>query len=247
MMDTVIHATNIKKIYSNKTVLNGVSLDLIPGEIVGLIGPSGAGKTTLVKIIMGMESTNEGEVAVLGTKMPNRAVMTKIGYMAQSDALYDNLSGKENLKFFGQLMGVTGSKLDKAIAHAADVVNLTDDLGKRINNYSGGMKRRLSLAIAMIQDPDVLILDEPTVGIDPELRQQIWAELYSLKEQGKSVLITTHVMDEAERCDRLALIREGITLAAGSPKALKQEYQVNTVEDVFLKAGRLQDENSSNR
>lgn len=155
-----------KKIYSNKTVLNGVSLDLIPGEIVGLIGPSGAGKTTLVKIIMGMESTNEGEVAVLGTKMPNRAVMTKIGYMAQSDALYDNLSGKENLKFFGQLMGVTGSKLDKAIAHAADVVNLTDDLGKRINNYSGGMKRRLSLAIAMIQDPDVLILDEPTVGID---------------------------------------------------------------------------------
>ncbi|ANZ60299.1 glycosyl transferase family 2 [Secundilactobacillus paracollinoides] len=246
-MEPVIHAATIQKIYGNRTVLDGVSLDLFPGEIVGLIGPSGAGKTTLVKIIMGMEAAKAGQVMVLGTLMPNRAIMTKIGYMAQSDALYDNLSAKENLRFFGQLMGVTGSKLDAAIAHVAQVVNLTDDLGKRINNYSGGMKRRLSLAIAMIQDPDVLILDEPTVGIDPELRQQIWAELNSLKDQGKSVLITTHVMDEAERCDRLALIREGVTLAAGSPKALETQYEVDTVEQVFLKAGRLQDAHTSNR
>jgi len=182
----------------------------------------------------------------LGTAMPNRKVMQRIGYMAQSDALYEDLTARENIRFFAELMSVPKQDLAGAIAHAAQVVNLNDALDRRVSAYSGGMKRRLSLAIALVQDPELLILDEPTVGIDPELRQQIWAELYQLKSQGKSILVTTHVMDEAEHCDYLMLIREGIALAQGTPAQLEKDYDVATIEQVFLKAGRLQDESHRN-
>lgn len=243
MTQTMIEVHKVAKRFGNNVVLKQVSLRLPAGQIMGLIGPSGAGKTTLVKAIMGMERVDAGETTVLNTAMPNRQIMQKIGYMAQSDAIYETLTARENLHFFGELMGVHGAQLTAAITHVAAVVNLTDELSRRVRAYSGGMKRRLSLAIALIADPALLILDEPTVGIDPELRQQIWAELRRLKQQGKAILVTTHVMDEAERCDELMLIREGIALAQGTPAELKRAYAVDTIEQVFLKAGRLQDEN----
>ncbi len=247
MTTNYVVAQQVSKSFGRQQVLNQIDLTLPSGMIYGLIGPSGAGKTTLIKSILGMEAVDSGTVDVMGTRMPNRAVMAQVGYMAQSDALYETLTARENLKFFGQLMSVPKQKLVQMIDYAAGLVDLTSQLDQRVSGYSGGMKRRLSLAIALIQDPRLLILDEPTVGIDPELRQQIWAELNKLKATGKSMLVTTHVMDEAERCDYLMLIRGGIALAQGTPHDLKQQYDVATIEQVFLKAGRMQDANDGNR
>ncbi|WFC02510.1 ABC transporter ATP-binding protein [Lactiplantibacillus pentosus] len=247
MTTNYVVAEQVSKSFGRQQVLNQIDLTLPAGMIYGLIGPSGAGKTTLIKSILGMEAVDSGTVDVMGTRMPNRAVMAQVGYMAQSDALYETLTARENLKFFGQLMSVPKQKLVQMIDYAAGLVDLTSQLDQRVSGYSGGMKRRLSLAIALIQDPRLLILDEPTVGIDPELRQQIWAELNKLKATGKSMLVTTHVMDEAERCDYLMLIRGGIALAQGTPHDLKQQYDVATIEQVFLKAGRMQDADNGNR
>lgn len=156
--------------------------------------------------------------------------------MAQTDALYDTLTGRENLKFYGLMKGIAKADMTREVDYVAKVVDLTADLNKRVSGYSGGMMRRLSLAIALLGKPDLLILDEPTVGIDPALRRQIWAELGRIRDEGRSILITTHVMDEAELCGRVALLLDGKVMAFDTPAALEQQYQVKTIEDVFLKA-----------
>ncbi|MFB6466323.1 ABC transporter ATP-binding protein [Cytobacillus sp. Hz8] len=235
----VIH--EISKSFGKKTVLDHISLKVSPGEIFGLIGPSGSGKTTLVKLIVGMDRPSHGDVKVLDMSVPNLKLLQRIGYMAQADALYNDLTGEENLAFFSSLFKLKKDVQKKRIAYAADLVDLTNDLKKRVQNYSGGMKRRLSLAIALIQDPDVLILDEPTVGIDPELRLSIWEEITRLKNAGKTILVTTHVMDEAEKCDRLAMLRDGKIITSGSPAELKDHFGIKTLEEVFLKAGGKQE------
>ncbi|MEK5268716.1 MULTISPECIES: ABC transporter ATP-binding protein [unclassified Heyndrickxia] len=238
-MEAAVVMEHISKQFGKKPLLNDIRLKIGKGRIYGLIGPSGAGKTTLVKMIVGMEKTDAGTVHVLGEKMPNLEVLQHIGYMAQSDALYMQLTGKENLKFFASLYKMGKAERHERIAYAAGLVHLQDDLNKKVSAYSGGMKRRLSLAIALIQDPELLILDEPTVGIDPELRANIWDELLRLKnEEGKTMIVTTHVMDEAEKCDTVAMIREGKILAHGSPGELKAMYEAAGLNEVFLKAGR---------
>ena len=238
-MELAVSISNVTKSFGKKTVLNDVSLPIEKGKIFGLIGPSGAGKTTLVKLMVGMDTPNVGEVEVLRTKMPNLPILQDIGYMAQSDALYAELTAEENLTFFASLFKLSATEQKQRIAYAAGLVNLTADLSKRVSAFSGGMKRRLSLAIALIQNPQVMILDEPTVGIDPELRRSIWDELIRLKEQeGKTIIVTTHVMDEASRCDMLAMVRDGRILASGSPQALMERYDASSLEDVFLLAGR---------
>lgn len=237
-MDEVVKLNKVTKAYGKKKVLHSATLNVKKGELYGLIGPSGSGKTTMVKVIVGMESSSEGQATVLNKKMPNLEVLQDIGYMAQSDSLYEELTGEENLKFFASLFKLDKVKQKERIAYSAELVNLTGDMKKKVRAYSGGMKRRLSLAVALIQNPQLLILDEPTVGIDPELRVIIWNELFRLKkEENKTIIITTHVMDEAERCDCLAMIRNGCIIATGSPKELKDAYEVNTLEDVFIKAG----------
>lgn len=239
-MATTIQVTDLKQGYGKTTVLSDINLTVTAGEILALIGPSGAGKTTLVSTIMGTLRPKSGTVRVLDTAVPNRALLAKIGYMAQTDALYTTLTARENLHFFGTMMGVPREQQDQQMAHAAAVVNLDHDLDKAVADYSGGMKRRLSLAIALLADPPLLILDEPTVGIDPELRQQIWQELHRLADAGKTILLTTHVMEDAEEADELMMIRGGVAIAQGTPAKLLAEYQVSTIEDVFLKAGRAQ-------
>ncbi|MDR6999437.1 ABC transporter ATP-binding protein [Neobacillus niacini] len=236
-MTASIIVNEVSKSFGKKQVLNNVSLTIEPGQIYGLIGPSGSGKTTLVKIIVGMDRPTKGNVTVLDIPVPSLKLLQRIGYMAQADALYNDLTGEENLAFFAALFKVKKQEQKKRISYAADLVNLTTDLKKKVQAYSGGMKRRLSLAVALIQDPDVLILDEPTVGIDPELRLSIWSELYRLKDAGKAILVTTHVMDEAEKCDQLAMVRDGEILTSGSPKELKEQYGITSLEEVFLKAG----------
>lgn len=240
-MNDLIHLHHLEKKFGDRTVLHDINLNVAPGEIVGLIGPSGSGKTTVIKTMLGMESVTAGTALILGQTMPNRLILSKIGYMAQSDALYDSLSARENLEFFGKMKGITGKELQQEIEHVSAVVNLTSDLDQRIVDYSGGMKRRLSLAIALLASPELLILDEPTVGIDPALRRQIWQELRVLRDRGRSILITTHVMDEAEKTNRVALLLHGDIIAFASPQDLEKQYGVATIEDVFLKAEKEED------
>ncbi|CAM4158551.1 ABC transporter ATP-binding protein [Listeria ivanovii] len=237
MTEIAIKVTNLDVQIGKKQILSNMSLEIKKGEIFGLIGPSGAGKTTLVKTIIGMEKATTGQTEVLNKVLPSLPVISKIGYMAQSDALYTDLTAKENLDFFASLYSIKGNTKKERMNYAADLVNLQADLTKKVSNYSGGMKRRLSLAISVLANPDVLILDEPTVGIDPELRKSIWDELGELKTNGKCILVTTHVMDEAEKCDRLAMIRNGKIIALGTPQELSSKTSSGKLEDAFLEFG----------
>lgn len=236
MNKSIIELKNIAKSFGKQNVLKNISLNVQQGQIVGLIGPSGSGKSTIIKIALGMEVADKGTAEIFEAKMPNRKLLSKIGYMAQTDALYMTLTGFENLKFYAKMKGIKSSELQLQIDHVAEVVDLKDALNKRVEGYSGGMMRRLSLGIALLGNPKLLILDEPTVGIDPALRRKIWRELKRIKNNGQSILITTHVMDEAEQVDEVALILDGNVIALDSPKNLKRQYDVPSIEGVFLKA-----------
>lgn len=234
-MGRLIEIEKLSKSFGEQKVLDKIDFNLESGEIVGLIGPSGSGKSTLIKTMLGMEKADEGEALVLNYKMPKREILSNIGYMAQSDALYEMLTGYENLDFFGKMKGVPSDKLKKEIEYIAEIVDLTNDLKKLVSKYSGGMKRRLSLAIALIGSPELLILDEPTVGIDPSLRKNIWKELFKQRDNGVGILVTTHVMDEAELTDKVGLLLNGDIIDFDTPQQLKVKNNVKTIEEVFLK------------
>lgn len=233
----VISVSQVDKVYGDKRVLADVSLQVERAETFGILGPSGSGKTTLVKLMTGIEEVSAGKVQILGVTMPKLSMLQKIGYMAQSDALYTELSAKENLEFFAALYGLKGEHRAKRIQAVMELVHLQEHLRKRVDQYSGGMKRRLSLAIALLHEPPLLILDEPTVGIDPVLRLSIWKELKALNQKGTTIVLTTHVMDEAEKCDRLGMIRDGTLLAADTPAALLKTTGSTSIEEAFLYYG----------
>lgn len=232
--EVCIEARDVTRKFDDKKVLDGISLTIRKSEIFGLLGPSGSGKTTFVKMIAGIDKATSGQIEVLGTPMPKLEMMNRIGYMAQSDAMYLELTAKENLEFFGSLFGLRGEKLKKQMQKVMELVNLTDHLKRSVGTYSGGMKRRLSLAIALMHEPEVLILDEPTVGIDPVLRKSIWDEFDNLSKKGTTILVTTHVMDEADKCHRLGMVRDGSLIAVGTPEALKTETGSGNIEEAFL-------------
>jgi ABC-2 type transport system ATP-binding protein len=227
----------VNKFYGDKQVLKDIDLQVPFGQIYGILGPSGSGKTTIVKIMAGILEASSGQTYVLNKLMPALGLMNKIGYMAQSDALYSLLTAAENLRFFGSLYGMSKSQLDRRIPEVMDLVKLSDDLDTQVQAYSGGMKRRLSLAIAILHSPPVLLLDEPTVGIDPLLRRDIWLELYKLAEHGVTIIVTTHVMDEADKCHSLAMTRDGRLIAKGSARQLQAEIGVNSIEEAFIYYG----------
>ncbi|SDM31911.1 ABC transporter ATP-binding protein [Paenibacillus jilunlii] len=233
----VIAVTHVRRAFGTKEVLKDISLQVEQAETFGILGPSGSGKTTLVKLLTGIDEVTSGQVEVLGAQMPKLSMLQQIGYMAQSDALYTELSAKENLEFFASLYGLRGGNRTRRIADVMEVVNLQEHLRKRVDQYSGGMKRRLSLAIALLHEPPLLILDEPTVGIDPVLRKSIWKELRTLNGNGTTIVLTTHVMDEAEKCDRLAMIRDGQLLAVDTPADLLRNTGAASMEEAFLYYG----------
>lgn len=233
----VIDVQGVSRRFGSHTVLDDISLQVARGELFGLLGPSGSGKTTLVKLMTGIDKADGGTVRMLGERMPKLAMLQRFGYMAQSDALYNELTAKENLTFFASLYGLKGERLRSRMQASMAVVHLEDHMNKTVSAYSGGMKRRLSLAIALLHEPELLVLDEPTVGIDPVLRQSIWQELGELRKGGTTIILTTHVMDEAEKCDRLGLIRDGKLTAAGSPEAIKRQGRAATIEEAFITLG----------
>ncbi|WP_256760551.1 ABC transporter ATP-binding protein [Cohnella sp. WQ 127256] len=235
--EACIQIHDVYRTFKSNEVIHGVSLNVYNNEIFGLLGPSGSGKTTLVKMIAGIDEATSGRIEVMGTQMPKLEMMKHIGYMAQSDALYMELSAKENLEFFGSLFGLRREKLKKRIHEVMELVNLTSHLKRTVGHFSGGMKRRLSLAIALLHEPEVLILDEPTVGMDPVLRKSIWDEFDHLSANGTTIVITTHVMDEADKCHRLGMVREGSLIAVGTPDALKEDTGSATIEGAFLYYG----------
>jgi ABC-2 type transport system ATP-binding protein len=232
----------VNKFFDKKHVLKDIDLEIPYGHIYGLLGPSGCGKTTIVKIIAGILEATSGEAYILGQRMPQLSLMNKIGYMAQSDALYGSLTAEENLEFLGAIYGMSKGDIKKRTAEVIELVNLTEDLHKPVQAFSGGMKRRLSLAMAILHNPPVLVLDEPTVGIDPLLRKNIWAELNKLTKQGGTILVTTHVMDEAEKCHNLAMMRNGRIIAKGTSQELQKKIGVDSIEEAFIYYGGKHDE-----
>jgi ABC-2 type transport system ATP-binding protein len=234
-MSEVVHIQNVDRYFGKKSVLKNISMNIGEGEIFGILGPSGSGKTTLIKLIAGIDKSSKGEVLVYGKEMPDFSVLSSIGYMGQSDALYTDLTGADNLNFFGALYQLKGMDLKARIQEVAEIVGLENALNKQVNQYSGGMKKRLSLAIAILHRPTLLILDEPTVGIDPVLRKQIWNQFTDMKKQGTTIIITTHIMEEAEKCERIGLIREGELIALDTTENLISQSKTGKIEDLYFK------------
>ena len=232
-MATEIYAVDIDRVvkrFGRQTALDGVSLRIPRGQVYGLLGPNGAGKTTLIRSLVGMVTPEEGTVMVLGRRMPELDVLARVGYMTQQAALYPDLSAEENVHFFGAIYG----RVD-GVREALEFVELWDRRKSVVSTLSGGMRTRLSLACALVHKPNLLLLDEPTVGVDPQLRVQLWDGFRRMAAGGTSIVVSSHVMDEAERCDRLGLIRFGKLLAEGTVAQIKATAGVDRLEDAFLK------------
>jgi len=208
-----IRASGLAKAFGALRAVDGVTFDLAPGRIYGLLGPNGSGKTTLIRLLAGLAAPTAGWAEVLGTRMPSRPTLSRIGYMTQADGVYTALTVSENLRFFGAVYGVDG---DGPAADALAVVDLADRKESIVGTLSGGQRRRLSLACALIHRPPVLFLDEPTVGVDPLLRVQFWSHFRALADAGTTIVVSSHVMDEADRCDELLFVRSGRITARGS-------------------------------
>jgi ABC-2 type transport system ATP-binding protein len=228
----VIEAHDLQKRFGAVNAVDGIDLALPAGRIYGLLGPNGSGKTTLIRLLTGLARPTSGYAMVAGVRMPSRSNLARIGYMTQAEGLYAELSVWENLHFFATLSGATDrSKMMAAL----ELVQLDRWARTPVHELSGGMRRRLSLACALAHRPPVLFLDEPTVGVDPALRRSFWEHLRSLAARGDTLLVASHVMDEAERCDELLFIRAGKVVASGDADALRQRAGTRDLEAAFLK------------
>ena len=229
--ETILQTRKLRKYFGAIHAVDGVDLTVKRGEIYGLLGPNGSGKTTLIRLMIGLLRPNEGSVEVMGARMPNKAVLSKVGYMTQASALYEELSVIENVTFFARMFGGYDPKwVQEVIA----LVDLSDRARSLVRTLSGGMRQRTSLACTLAHRPQVMLLDEPTVGVDPQLRVTFWKYFRGLADQGVTLIVSSHVMDEAERCDRLGFIRQGKLLAEGSAADLRRQAAAETLEEAFL-------------
>jgi ABC-2 type transport system ATP-binding protein len=231
-----VQAVDLHKAFARIHAVDGVDLDLAPKRIYGLLGPNGSGKTTLIRLLAGLAKVTSGEARILGTRMPSRSMLGQIGYMPQAEALYPELSVAENLRFFGTLQGARDRG---AIDRVLELVELGDRKGSPVLELSGGMRRRLSLACTLVHEPPVLFLDEPTVGVDPALRVQFWAHFRRIAAGGATILVASHVMDEADRCDELLFIRSGKVIAQGTGAELRAKARTDNLETAFLQFAGL--------
>jgi ABC-2 type transport system ATP-binding protein len=225
-----VDVENVVKSFGTLRALDGITLRVKPGEIYGLLGPNGSGKTTLIRAIVGLVAPDSGTVTVLGSRIPNLDVLGSIGYMTQAAALYPDITVEENLRFFAAISGA-----DSNVDDALKVVELDQRRKSIVATLSGGMRQRCSLACALVHHPRLLLLDEPTVGVDPQLRVQFWEHFREMAAAGTTIVVSSHVMDEAERCQRLGLIRLGKLLGEGTPNEVRAAAGTNNLEEAFLK------------
>lgn len=231
-VEIAIQAKNVVKKFGDFKAIDDISLTVPKGCIYGFLGPNGCGKSTTIRTLTGLLTPTSGEIDVLGCKIPEDAdqLRLKIGYMTQKFSLYDDLTVEENLTFMGQIYGMENNKLKQRIEEQLTTYGLDQLRKQRVKGMSGGQKQRLSLASATMNQPELLFLDEPTSAVDPENRRDFWEKLFDLSAQGTTILITTHYMDEAEKCHRLAIMEAGQMRADGEPEALMQQMGVNVVE-----------------
>ncbi len=226
-----IIAKNLTIVKGKSPILNSLSFEVKSGLITGLLGPSGAGKTTLIRSIVGVQTTTKGSLSVLGLKAGDKRLRPRIGYVTQAPAVYTDLTVFQNLRYFATLARAPLSQVKQVIRQ----VKLEAQEKQLVETLSGGQKTRVSLAVALLGDPDLLVLDEPTVGLDPLLRKELWQLFKELAADGKTLLVSSHVMDEAEHCDELLLIRGGDLLWNDTKDKLLQKTKCRSVEDAFLK------------
>ncbi|MGR5161912.1 ABC transporter ATP-binding protein [Vibrio owensii] len=240
MTEYAIQAENVVKNFGDFTAINNITLNVPKGSIYGFLGPNGCGKSTTIRVLTGLLSPSEGNVDVLGLEIPKQSELLrlKIGYMTQKFSLYDDLTVQENLEFIGQIFGMETKALKARIEEQLSTYGLDQLRKQRVSGMSGGQKQRLSLAAATMHKPELLFLDEPTSAVDPENRRDFWEQLFDLSDQGTTILVTTHYMDEAERCHRLAIMEAGEIRADGEPEELMAQMGVNIVE---VKADNLRE------
>jgi ABC-2 type transport system ATP-binding protein len=229
--DPAIRIANLKVIRGNREVLPDISLDVARGSITGLLGPSGSGKTTLMRAIVGVQIVAGGDVVVLGEPAGFPSLRSRVGYVTQAPSVYADLSVRENLTYFARVVGAPRERIDEVIA----TVNLDEHVDQVVVTQSGGERSRVSLASALLGEPELLVLDEPTVGLDPVLRAELWRTFHELADSGVTLLVSSHVMDEASHCDGLLLLRDGELLAAETPGALLERTGAADMENAFLR------------
>jgi ABC-2 type transport system ATP-binding protein len=232
-----VKITNLTKTFGSLKAVNDVTLEIPKGEIFGLLGPNGAGKTTLIHSIMGIYSLKTGSISVLGNEIPKfkKKARKLIGFMPQDIAIYTDLTPLQNALFYGRIFGMKDQEIKSKIKDLFKLLALTEKANKLSRTLSGGQKRRVSLGIALLTNPEILILDEPTVGVDPVLRQEFWEYFQDFQKQGKTIIISTHITDEALRTDRVCLMIDGKILVVGKPKELMTQNNITTLEDLFIK------------
>ena len=230
MASSAVRVRGLAVTRGGRPVLRDLDLEVAAGEVTGLLGPSGSGKTTLMRVLVGVQRTTAGTVEVLGEPAGSASLRSRIGYVTQQPSVYDDLTVAENLHFFARVLGVGPARA----AECLRTVALEEHADRVVGRLSGGQRSRVSLAVALLGDPDLLVLDEPTVGLDPVLRAELWGTFHALAAAGAAVLVSSHVMDEASRCDRLLLLREGRLIAQDTPAGLLASTGAADVEHAFL-------------
>jgi daunorubicin resistance ABC transporter ATP-binding subunit len=237
MKGMAININNLTKKFEDTLAIDRINLTIEKGELFGLLGPNGAGKTTMINVLCGLLKPTSGETEIAGfsvQKEPER-VKEIIGVCPQDIAVYPFLTGRENVELFGRLHSMQKEQLKQKVDELLEKLSLTQDAKKRLGKYSGGMKRRINLAMALVHNPEIAFLDEPTVAMDPQSRHAVWEFIKELKQQGKTVILTTHYMEEAEYlCDRVGIIDHGRIIALDTPKDLMKKYHTKNLEDVFI-------------
>jgi ABC-2 type transport system ATP-binding protein len=237
-MDAAVTVSDLVVDRGPRRVLHGLSFAVPPGQVTGLLGPSGSGKTTLMRAIVGVQRVRSGEVTVLGEPAGSAGLRHRVGYVTQAPSVYPDLSVRENVRYFASLYGMSIREADAALAD----VGLADAAGQLVRDLSGGQQGRVSLAGALVGAPEVLVLDEPTVGLDPVLRVELWGRFHELAAVGTTLIVSSHVMDEAGRCDRLLLLRDGDLIADSTPAQLRVDGRSDDLEEAFLNMIRAREE-----
>jgi ABC-2 type transport system ATP-binding protein len=230
MVNNLVEVRGLVVDRGGRRVLHGLDVTIEQGSVTGLLGPSGCGKSTLMRSLVGVQQLTSGRVTIAGAEAGSAALRSRIGYVTQAASVYDDLTVRENLAFFSRVLGADADEVDRAIA----TVDLADHADSVVGRLSGGQRSRASLAVALLNTPDLLVLDEPTVGLDPVLRRDLWELFHRLADDGAAVFVSSHVMDEADRCDRLLLMRDGRIIADDTPQHICEKTRTDDIESAFL-------------